>query len=171
MTRRDQVPQHLVERRASGPQGTQLFSADELQHYAGETAPTPDDRASVHEPILECTRVGLRVKLHAGRQTVGRRPDNDIVIGDPSISASHAWVIGQHGRYAVMNTLSTNGTFVNGKRVHEAILKHNDHIQFGQIEFVFLTRELDAVNPARSRWILAGSLILIGLAVLAWWFI
>ncbi len=70
-----------------------------------------------------------------------------------------------------MNTLSTNGTFVNGKRIHEAILKHNDRIQLGQIEFVFLTRELDAVNPTRPRWILAGALILIGLAVLAWWLI
>jgi predicted component of type VI protein secretion system len=148
-----------------------LFSADELRHYAGETAPVSDDRASVHEPVLACTSVGLRFKLHAGRQTVGRSADNDIVVGDPGISASHAWIIGQHGQYAIMNTLSTNGTFVNGKRIHEAILKHNDHIQLGQIEFVFLTRELDAANPARSHWILAGSLILAGLVVLAWWLI
>jgi pSer/pThr/pTyr-binding forkhead associated (FHA) protein len=68
-----------------------------------------------------------------------------------------------------MNTLSTNGTFVNDKRIHETILKHGDHIRLGQAEFAFLTRERGAAGWPRPRWIAAGVLALAGLGALAWW--
>jgi pSer/pThr/pTyr-binding forkhead associated (FHA) protein len=122
--------------------------------------------------VLEGVSSGLegrRFSLRSGRQTIGRGDNNDIVADDPSVSSSHAWLINQHGHYVIMNTLSTNGTFVNDKRIHEAILKHGDHIRLGQAEFVFLTREPGAGVKIRLRWIVAGVLALIGLVVLAWW--
>ncbi|MEO8810413.1 MAG: FHA domain-containing protein [Rhodanobacter sp.] len=155
-----------------GPQGTQLFSAEELRQYASEAEPEPDGRASVNEPVLEGVSAGLegrRFSLRSGRQTVGRGSTNDIVVDEASVSSSHAWIINQHGHYVIMNTLSTNGTFVNDKRVHEAILKHGDHIRMGQAEFVFLTRERGAADRARLRWIGVGVLLLIVLGAFAWW--
>ena len=72
-----------------------------------------------------------------------------------------------------MNTLSTNGTFVNDRRVHEATLRHGDHIRLGQAEFVFLTRERDLPRPASRRWI--GAIVLLAVlgivGALAWWFL
>lgn len=168
------MPPHLVEGRPSGPQGTRLFSADELRQYARDTAPTPVGPANAHAPVLEGTSAavqGLRFTLRAGRQAIGRSAENDIVIDDPSVSASHAWIIGQRRQYAIMNTLSTNGTFVNGKRIHETTLKHNDHVRFGQAEFVFLTREPGTDGSAHGKRILAGSLLFVGLAVVIWWLI
>ena len=167
-------PPHPVEARPLGPQGTRLFSADELRQYASEARPTPDARASAHEPILEGISPwleGRRFNLRSGRQTLGRSTNNDVVINDRSVSSIHAWIINHHGHYAITNTLSTNGTFVNGKRIHEAILKHDDHIRLGQVEFVFLTRERGAAGPVHLRWILAGGLMLIGVAALTWWLI
>lgn len=159
-------------RRPSGPQGTQLFSADELNRLAVEAGAASDGRASVHEPVLEGANAGLegrRFSLRAGRQTIGRRDDNDIVIGDLSVSSAHAWIMNQQGHYVIMNTLSTNGTFVNGKRVHEATLKHGDRVRLGQVEFVFLTREPGQHSHARSIAIALGVVALAALAVLAWW--
>jgi len=159
-------------RRPSGPQGTQLFSADELNRLADEAGAASDGRASVHEPVLEGTNAGLegrRFSLRAGRQTIGRRDDNDIVIGDLSVSSAHAWIMNQQGHYVIMNTLSTNGTFVNGKRVHEATLKHGDRIRLGQVEFVFLTREPGQHSRARGVAIAVGVVALAAVAVLAWW--
>jgi pSer/pThr/pTyr-binding forkhead associated (FHA) protein len=173
MNSRGQTPSRPDGRRSAGPQGTQLFSAEELHQYANEAELGSDGRASVHEPVLEGVSAGLegrRFSLRSGRQTVGRGGNNDILVEDPSVSSSHAWIINQHGHYVIMNTLSTNGTFVNDKRIHEAILKHGDHIRLGQAEFVFLTRERGAAGSARLRWIAFGVLLMIGLGAFAWWF-
>ncbi|MHA6204777.1 FHA domain-containing protein [Dyella soli] len=159
-------------KRRSGPQGTRLFSAEELSRLARASGPASDGRASVREPVLEGLNEGLeghRFSLRPGRQTIGRRDDNDIVIGDQSVSSAHAWVMNQQGHYVVMNTLSTNGTFVNGRRVHEATIKHGDRIRFGQVEFVFLTREPGQRTHVRLYALAAGLLVLAGLAALAWW--
>lgn len=174
MNSNGQTPPKAAGKRPSGPQGTQLFSAAELRQFASESESLSASRASVHEPVLERVSANLdgkRFTLRAGRQTIGRGGENDIIVDDPSVSSSHAWIINQHGRCAIMNTLSTNGTFVNDKRIHETVLKHGDHVRLGQAELVFLTRERDdAASSTHSRWIVAG-LTLAGFAVLAWWLI
>ncbi|WP_266168202.1 FHA domain-containing protein [Dyella subtropica] len=148
-----------------------MFSAEELRQFASEAEAGSDGRASAHEPVLEGVSAGLesrRYSLRSGRQTIGRRNDSDIVVDDLSVSASHAWIINQHGHYVIMNTLSTNGTFVNDKRVHEAVLKHGDRIRLGQAEFVFRTRERGTPPPSLLRYLTAGLLMLIALGVLIW---
>jgi hypothetical protein len=165
-------PRHISSaatgRRFAGPQGTQLFSAEELSRLAAEVGPVSDGRASAREPVLEGVGGGQRFVLHAGRQTIGRRGDNDIVLIDPSVSSAHAWIINQQSHYVVMNTLSTNGTFVNGKRVHEATIKHGDRVRFGQAEFVFLTREPRA-HRRQGVMVAVAVLAVAGLAALGWW--
>ena len=166
-----QTPASPSRGRSAGPQGTRLFSADELRRHASETGLVLAGRASVDQPVLE--RVGAdesrqRFVLRKGRQTLGRQGNNHIVIDDLSVSSSHAWIMNQQGHYLIMNTLSTNGTFVNGRRVHEATLKHGDRIQLGQAEFLFLTREPRSRSTVRWAWITAGTL-LVALGALAWW--
>jgi len=159
-------------RRTSGPQGTQLFSAAELHQLARETGKASDGRASVQEPVLEGTNAGLegqRFSLRAGRQTIGRRDGNNIVISDLSVSSEHAWIMNQQGHYVIMNTLSTNGTFVNNQRVHEATLKHGDLIRLGQVEFVFLTREPGARIRRGIAWTTVGLAVIAVLAAIKWW--
>ncbi|HER35492.1 MAG: FHA domain-containing protein [Halothiobacillaceae bacterium] len=153
--------------RSAGPQGTQLFRADELRAQTEQAAPTGNRRASVAEPILEGTSPGIeghRFPLRAGRQTLGRRADNDIVLDDASVSSSHAWILNQQGQHVIMNMLSTNGTFVNDERVHEASLKHGDRVKLGQAEFVFLTREAGDRRVGVRHW-LVGALLLAGIVL------
>jgi pSer/pThr/pTyr-binding forkhead associated (FHA) protein len=68
-----------------------------------------------------------------------------------------------------MNTLSTNGTFVNGKRVHEAVLKHGDLVRLGQAELVFLTREHGARRRLPLVRVAAVIVAVASLAALGWW--
>ena len=163
--------------RAAGPQGTRLFSADELsqlREQANSADEAISDRASVQEPMLEGVgegNQGRRYRVRPGRQTIGRRTDNDIVIDEPSVSASHAWIMNQQGHYVIMNTLSTNGTFVNGKRVHESELNHGDRIRLGSAEFVFLTSDKNLAG-GNHRMLLGlglGLLVLAAVAAVAWW--
>jgi len=148
--------------RAAGPQGTMLFQADKLQTEAQAAAPQENQRATVAEPVIEGRSPGIegqRFTLRAGRQTIGRKDSNDIVVGDASVSSSHAWILNQNGQHVIMNMLSTNGTLVNDERVHEATLKHGDRIRLGNAEFVFLTRE-GTRGPIRpSVWLVGGLLV------------
>lgn len=171
MIDRDKSATAGVDKRTAGPQGTRLFSADELRVDPSEFDPQTNARASVGKPVLEGISAGFegrRVSLPAGRQTIGRHANNDIVIEDPSVSSSHAWIINQRGHCVVMNTLSTNGTFVNDKRLHEAVLKHGDRIRLGHAEFVFLTREPDAAGRVWLRRLALALLLLTALGALVW---
>ncbi len=156
----------------SGPQGTRFFSTEALRQYASDVADGSDGRISVHEPVLEGSSPGIegrRYVLRPGRQAIGRRVDNEITVDDLSVSGCHAWITNQDGHCVIMNTLSTNGTFVNDRRVHEAGLRHGDHIRLGQAEFVFLTREHDVPEPASRRWIGIVALSLAATGAVAWW--
>ncbi|MBQ4854427.1 FHA domain-containing protein [Rhodanobacter sp. B2A1Ga4] len=145
-----------------------------MRQYISDAEGAMNGRISAREPVLEGSSPGIegqRFILRPGRQAIGRRADNEIVIDDLSVSGNHAWITNQQGRCVIVNTLSTNGTFVNDQRIHEVALRHGDHIRLGQAEFVFLTRERDLPEPASRRWI--GIVLLLAalgvLGALAWW--
>ena len=71
----------------------------------------------------------------------------------------------------LMNTLSTNGTFVNDKRIHQSMLRHGDRIRLGEVELRFLTREQGSTIPARVvRLVIALGAVAVlgGLAAWVW---
>lgn len=76
---------------------------------------------------------------------VGRKPDNDIVIDNPAISGRHCRISLESGTYFVEDLESTNGTFVNEKRVKKAGLHHNDVVGLAKHALVFVE---DAPPPA-----------------------
>jgi hypothetical protein len=160
-----------AQRSSGGPQGTMLFQADEMREKASQLEDhSSQERASVAEPVIEGCSPGIegrRYTLRAGRQTIGRREDNDIIIDEPSVSSSHAWILNQQGRHVVMNMLSTNGTFVNDQRVHEATLTHGDRLRLGQAEFVFLTREAGESRIGWRHWLAGAAIAVVLVAVLA----
>jgi pSer/pThr/pTyr-binding forkhead associated (FHA) protein len=160
------------EKRSTGPQGTRFFSKEDLRQFAAETGKASRQRASVRKPVLQGVSPelgGRRFFVETGRHVIGRLASNDIVVNDPSVSSSHAWIINQQGRCSVMNTLSTNGTFVNDVQVHRASLKHGDRVRFGHTEFVFLTRDRGAPSPLRWHRVALGALVLVGiLGMLVW---
>src|SRR5213596_1135400 len=66
--------------------------------------------------------------------TIGRAPDNTIVIGDPSVSSRHAQLQRVGETYRLKDLGSTNGTRVNGIPTTEAALRFDDRIRFGAVE-------------------------------------
>lgn len=61
---------------------------------------------------------------------IGRDPGCDIVIADPNVSKKHAKISVQGPSVFLEDLGSTNGTFVNGKRVQKIPLNLNDKISF-----------------------------------------
>jgi hypothetical protein len=66
------------------------------------------------------------------RYTIGRLPDNDIRIDNPSVSGHHALVINILNDSFLEDLSSTNGTYVNGRIVKKHALQHDDVITVGQ---------------------------------------
>ena len=64
--------------------------------------------------------------------TIGRAPDNDIVIGDPATSGHHCRIEVRAGAYWVSDLGSTNGTLVNGEPIIDKQLDHGDVLSIGQ---------------------------------------
>ena len=93
--------------------------------------------------------------------TIGRAPDNMIVIDDPSVSGRHAQLQLAGEVYRLKDLESTNGTRVNGIPVTETALRFDDRIRFGAVDALFEPdmrgsqplpelEELEA-KPAESR--------------------
>ncbi len=82
--------------------------------------------------------------LNKERMTIGRRPTNDIHIDNLAVSGEHAAIttIGNDSFLEDMN--STNGTLVNNKPVKKHVLHHNDVIEFGKYQLVY-------INPAQAN--------------------
>lgn len=74
--------------------------------------------------------------IDASPFTVGRRADCKLSLGSPTVSGNHAEILVNDAGLVVRDLGSTNGTFVNGERVHgECALGHGDLVQFAQIVF------------------------------------
>jgi hypothetical protein len=109
----------------------------ELGHVAAGHTMVLDRDALLHErprapkAFLEIAAERRRVPLGPEPLAIGRDPENDIVLDDRRVSRRHAEVRLRLGRYTLYDLQSTNGTFVNGRRIAEVVLSDGDQIQIG----------------------------------------
>jgi hypothetical protein len=77
-----------------------------------------------------------------GRRTrIGRGTDNDLVLDTKHISRYHAVFLAGPVHTSVEDLKSTNGVFVNGKRVSRHILKDGDRVTVGRTQFRYCVRD------------------------------
>lgn len=79
--------------------------------------------------------------------TVGRKPDNDIVIDNPAVSGHHARIVLQAGVYLLEDLNSTNGTFLHERKVVKANLHHKDEVGVAKHLIVFINEEEATAPP------------------------
>ena len=125
------------------------ISADDVEH---PTLPngTWDDVAPVEEPAdgeplpppqLVVSTDGSVVDellLDRPRMLIGRSEHNDIAINSRFISRHHALLVRNGNSTFLMDLNSTNGTFVNSRRVSNHVLLHNDVISVGHHTIKFI---------------------------------
>jgi len=63
--------------------------------------------------------------------TIGRSPTNNIFIKDKNVSRVHCQIVVTEKGCVLTDLQSTNGTFVNGERITERLLKVGDEIRVG----------------------------------------
>ena len=74
-------------------------------------------------------------RLPAGAiKTVGRAPRADFIVDAALVSRLHCRLTATDRGVEVVDLQSTNGTFVNGKRVAQAKLAVGDRLRVGRVE-------------------------------------
>jgi len=63
--------------------------------------------------------------------TIGRLPENDVVIKDPQVAGVHARMRNVEGRWVIYDENTDTGTYVNHQRIKVAELKDGDEILIG----------------------------------------
>ncbi|MBI4391065.1 MAG: FHA domain-containing protein [candidate division NC10 bacterium] len=86
--------------------------------------------------VLEGPDTGNRITLARTRTILGRR-DAHVLLNDPEVSGLHAAIAVDGSRYSIRDLRSTNGTFLNGKRIEEAQLAHLDEVRLGRTTLLF----------------------------------
>jgi pSer/pThr/pTyr-binding forkhead associated (FHA) protein len=83
--------------------------------------------------------------------SIGRSPDNAMVIDNPAVSHYHARVFNEEGRMMLEDFGSMNGTFVNGQRVKMVMLRPGDTVTVGKHTIVVSeSREMDGFSSGNA---------------------
>ncbi len=91
---------------------------------------------------------GRSYELKADKTTIGRLEDNAFQVPEASVSSHHCEVLLRGSDVVVKDLNSTNGTFISGEKVSEAILKPGQILRLGQIE---IRLESDAAPAAGKK--------------------
>lgn len=86
------------------------------------------------------------VAVGAKEVSIGRSPDNGLVIDNPAVSHYHARVFNEEGRLMLEDFGSMNGTFVNGQRVKMVSLKPGDSVVIGK-HSILVSDSREVTNP------------------------
>ena len=100
---------------------------------------TPDVPAAFLERFPEAGGPVERIPIRQVPFIIGRAEDADHTIYSSKVSKEHARVDIADGRYVIRDLDSTNGTFVNGKRISCVILENADIVHVAHVEFCFRT--------------------------------
>ena len=77
--------------------------------------------------------------------TIGRAPQNDIVLSNPSVSSKHAVFKIEKELITLEDVGSTNGTIVNGERINSIVVKQTDNIKMKAVTSRILGRNVSSI--------------------------
>ena len=99
--------------------------------------------------VLSVGMTGRTQELKVDKTTIGRVEDNTFQIAEPSVSSHHCEILLRGSDVVVRDLNSTNGTFINGEKVAESVIKPGQILRLGQIE---MRLETDApASPAKKH--------------------
>jgi FHA domain-containing protein len=111
-----------------------------------DSRPRADPTAVFVIPVVDAPRATLReirpdgssqsFALEGRPLTIGRGSDNGLVLQDSRASRHHARIYGRQGALLLSDLDSTNGSWVNDRRVHEIALGEGDRIRLGDTVLV-----------------------------------
>jgi len=90
------------------------------------------------------------LKIDQDEIIIGRDSDNDVQIDNVAVSREHAKIIRGQNYYLIEDLNSTNGTFVNGKKINKKYLKEDDEISIGKHSLQIILEEHPAIRKGEK---------------------
>lgn len=84
---------------------------------------------------------GRDFRLVDGKNTMGTAADCDVVLTDPYLSSKHTVIRFENGSFTLVDLDSTNGTYLNDRRITKTDMIDNDKIRLGRTELKFKALE------------------------------
>jgi hypothetical protein len=78
------------------------------------------------------TLLALNWDDHIGELLIGRSLSCDVMLVDPTVSGRHARLICRDGYWVLQDLSSTNGSYLNGRRVGRCEIRPGDRLILGQ---------------------------------------
>lgn len=127
---------------AAPPRAERGQAPTAVQPMAPPTQPAPGPaRLTYRLAVVGSGRgvdnTGARYALTEPVTVIGRSPDCDLQIADPSISRHHAEIRQEPQGVRIGDLGSTNGTSVNGQRIRERWIEPGDRLEIGTTRLVF----------------------------------
>ncbi len=107
-------------------------------------------------PAMEASLIGPlgRTALGSTRLTIGRAPDNNLVVSDGKASSHHAEIRPEGPYYSIVDLGSTNGTFINEQQIYSGTprrLQPGDTIRIGDTKLSFDQRGVGSSDGSTVR--------------------
>ncbi|HEU5198827.1 MAG TPA: FHA domain-containing protein [Ktedonobacterales bacterium] len=90
------------------------------------------------------------IKLEAAEVTIGRRPDNTVLLPHPQVSGHHAKLVREGGAYRILDLHSTNHVYVNAQLVTDQLLKMGDEIRIGPYRLIYESTQLTQYDESNN---------------------
>ena len=137
----------MIDKETEGNVNEGVFSEEEKTRVVKHTTPA-------YAWLVGISREsnGEKFDVKQGVTSIGRGSTNDVVLGDDSVSKEHAKIkyIEDADTYKIYDLVSTNGTYVNDKKVEAPIeLKDGDTITIGEIELLFKRVKIRKIKKHR----------------------
>ncbi|MEO8971705.1 MAG: FHA domain-containing protein [Ktedonobacteraceae bacterium] len=100
--------------------------------------------------------------LKGTRLTIGREPDNTVVLNHPQVSAHHAVLEKVEGGYHIVDNNSTNHVYINGQPVTSQLMRTGDEMRIGPYRFTYTGTELRQYDESSNIRIDAAHLKKVG---------
>ncbi|NOX92616.1 MAG: FHA domain-containing protein [Gammaproteobacteria bacterium] len=97
------------------------------------------------------------LELEQGSLSIGRSHDNALNIDDPAVSSHHAQIVTVFDSSYVEDFGSTNGTFVNGKKVKTHTLHNGDVLTMGHFQILFQSETAATTQNANATMMIGAS--------------
>jgi type II secretory pathway predicted ATPase ExeA len=128
-----------------------------------QAAPEETGGAAESTPVLARIFVAyegetfLERELKPGRVVIGRTPDNDIQIDNAFVSRHHCQIVTRAETCMIEDLNSTNGIYVQSRRVRKYNLNDGDVVQIGRHEIMYIDERVPAHRRGATDGERAGS--------------
>jgi pSer/pThr/pTyr-binding forkhead associated (FHA) protein len=94
------------------------------------------DQKATKLVVTEGDKAGTEIALSGRQLTIGRAGDSDLIVDDEYASTHHAKLVLINGDWLIQDLDSTNGTFLDGKKVGTPVaVAMNTQVRVGQTTF------------------------------------